>query len=374
MQLTVKVDDRRLKILDEIKALNSDHLFLWGSGSYSRNIKHFLQVEGGYKGTILTIVDDSYCCSDSENVIPLSEFIKMNNYKVPIVFAFYNYKMVQQKKEKWSTEFPYLFDFHFTIVNGKRLLWDPSFIKTQETAYCRTYKLLSDAHSKKVMQLYLNAATAGEFHELFSKCYEEPAYFNRITKELIIDTLIDCGAYDGDSIHDFVSVFPRYKKIIAFEPDPVNLKKLNCRKVRENIRDLIVVNKGVGSRNEHLHFQINGGSNSYLAESGNSEIEMTTLDDVYSDTSGTVLIKMDIEGAELNALQGAKKLIKEKKPVLAICVYHKEEDLIEIPGFIHEIAGEGVYNYYLGFHGLDLAELVFYAVPKNLNRCCAANC
>ncbi len=74
---------------------------------------------------------------------------------------------------------------------------------------------------------------------------------------------------------------------------------------------------------------------------------------------------MDIEGSELDALHGAEKLIREYNPVMAICVYHKEEDLITIPQFINGLVGAGVYNYYLGFHGLDLAELVFYAVPKS---------
>ena len=73
---------------------------------------------------------------------------------------------------------------------------------------------------------------------------------------------------------------------------------------------------------------------------------------------------MDIEGSELAALRGAEKLIREKHPILAICVYHKERDLIEIPQFIHSLVGKEVYRYYLGFHGLGLAELCFYAIPE----------
>ena len=72
---------------------------------------------------------------------------------------------------------------------------------------------------------------------------------------------------------------------------------------------------------------------------------------------------MDIEGSELDALKGARNTISTKHPTLAICVYHKEQDLIQIPQFINSLVDDGVYKYYLRFHGLDLAELVFYAIP-----------
>ena len=216
-----------------------------------------------------------------------------------------------------------------------------------------------------LISLYLNAATAGEFHALFTECFEPRAYFNRITELLKIDTLIDCGAFDGDSIHDFIDVFPQYKRIIAVEPDALNLQKLIKRKERENIQNLTVINRGVGAENRTLRFHANGESNSFLDEGGETEIQITTLDEIASGLEGTILLKMDIEGAELDALHGAEKLIRERHPVLTICVYHKEEDLIEIPQFIQGIVGDGVYDYYLAFHGLDLAELVFYAVPKN---------
>ena len=49
------------------------------------------------------------------------------------------------------------------------------------------------------------------------------------------------------------------------------------------------------------------------------------------------ILKLDIEGAEINGLNGAKNIIREQKPKLAICLYHRPEDLWEIPCLIHEI-------------------------------------
>lgn len=365
MSLTIKTNDKRLQLLRKIKDLNSKRLYIWGDGDYSQVIIDYLQTVGSYRGHIVSIVDDEYFKPTESSVVPFSQFLNMGEEQSPIVFGFYNFKIIQEKKAQFSSRFPYLFDFHLTVVNGTRLQWNPILLKRKEYLYQKTYNLLADEKSKKVMQLYLNAATAGEFHELYTECYESPSYFNSITSNLKIDTLIDCGAYDGDSVHDFIEVFPNYKKIIAFEPDPYNFDKLNCRKINENLRDLTIVRKGVGSSNGNLLFHVKGESNSFFSDKGDSVIQIIKLDDIINDTVGKVLIKMDIEGSELNALQGAADIIRNQIPILAICVYHKEEDLIEIPQFIHGLVGEDVYNYYLGFHGLDLAELVFYAIPKH---------
>lgn len=72
-------------------------------------------------------------------------------------------------------------------------------------------------------------------------------------------------------------------------------------------------------------------------------------------------IKMDIEGAELEALHGCRDTIIKYRPKLAICVYHKPEDIIEIPSYIHEIVPE--YKLYLRHHSKDLSETVLYALP-----------
>jgi len=71
-------------------------------------------------------------------------------------------------------------------------------------------------------------------------------------------------------------------------------------------------------------------------------------------------IKMDIEGAELNALKGAANTIKKNKPRLAICVYHKPEDILEIPVFLSELVPS--YQFYLRHHSQYYIETVLYAV------------
>lgn len=79
-------------------------------------------------------------------------------------------------------------------------------------------------------------------------------------------------------------------------------------------------------------------------------------------SEGASYIKMDIEGAELKALEEARNTIVNYKPKLAICVYHKPEDIIEIPLYIHKIVPE--YRFYLRHHSKTAEETVLYAIVK----------
>ena len=69
----------------------------------------------------------------------------------------------------------------------------------------------------------------------------------------------------------------------------------------------------------------------------------------------------------MDALEGNAKTIARKHLCLAVCVYHREDDLINIPRYIDSLVEPEMYDYYLRFHGLGLAELVFYAIPHNLS-------
>jgi hypothetical protein len=108
-----------------------------------------------------------------------------------------------------------------------------------------------------------------------------------------------------------------------------------------------------------LSFNTTANSSSCIDVSGNVSIETDTIDHV---TQGEKVsfIKMDIEGAELEALRGAQDTIRQHKPKLAICVYHKQEDLITLPHYILSLRED--YRLYLRHYGDSCDELVLYAV------------
>ncbi len=93
---------------------------------------------------------------------------------------------------------------------------------------------------------------------------------------------------------------------------------------------------------------------------GNSTIEVDQLDAVLPEGEPATFIKMDLEGAEYHALEGAKQTIQRYRPKLAISVYHKPEDIWEIPGVILNI--HPGYKLYLRHYSIAAAETVVYAI------------
>lgn len=87
---------------------------------------------------------------------------------------------------------------------------------------------------------------------------------------------------------------------------------------------------------------------------------MVAIDDVVDPQERVTMIKMDIEGSELEALRGARKTICRDKPRLAVCIYHKAEDMTEVPLYIKELVPE--YRLYVRHHSKEIGETVFYAV------------
>lgn len=167
----------------------------------------------------------------------------------------------------------------------------------------------------------------------------------------------DLGAFDGDSALDYVRVFKQFNKIYAYEITPSTFEFLT-KKVSE-YPNIIPVQKGVSKTKGTMYVE---GEDLYsankLSETGNVEVEVVTLDDDIQEPID--IIKMDIEGAEKDALLGAKRHIKEEKPQLLISAYHIIEDILDIPCMIHDIRDD--YIFYLRYNGKNNVWSVDYVV------------
>lgn len=373
MELIIKNYDKRIDAIKEINRIcdkNKEHVFILGGVHTAEVISRYLK-DNGLLPEIQYMVDDEYITEDDieKGVCRVSEYLAGHAASAPLVFGFYNYEIILKKKEKYAGIVRYMFDFHITVVNDIRVEWNVRYLSDNYNAFNTVYRMLCDDKSRQVMQCYLNAAAAGEFHDLFVECHEKVPYFGDVLENKKIDRLFDCGAFDGDSIHDFVGYVDSYKKIYAFEPDKNNVLKIKQRIQEEKLHDVSIIEKGVWSETTVLHFMSEGKSSSHISADGDISIEVMRLDDMYDEIKDNCLIKMDIEGSELRAIEGAKRIIAEKLPYLAICVYHKREDLITIPKYIETITKSGSYDFYLRYQGLDLAELVLFAIPKEKRRC-----
>ena len=201
-------------------------------------------------------------------------------------------------------------------------------------------------------------------YDAFNPPYESDQYFHSDLYDLKSDEVfIDCGAFDGDTVASFVRLREEsFKAIVAFEPDPKNWSKLENRleglaaPIRQRIKPMPFA---LGSSAHIVQFDSTGTDVAKIG-CGSVLVECVTLDESLREVAPS-LIKFDIEGAELDALDGARKLIARSRPVLAVSCYHQQSHLWEIPLKLAAICQD--YEYFLRPHGVEGWDLMCYAVP-----------
>jgi len=221
------------------------------------------------------------------------------------------------------------------------------------------YDSFEDDLSRQTMEVMLRTWMSGDFRP-FEDIFTEDQYFVpgivRLTKD---EAFLDIGAYTGDSIESFLKAANnQYKKIIAVEPNPACQSSL--LELQDKLESVQVIPKGVYSKAGAYAFvadDIASMSNFEMTQVEGG-IEVDTIDNMILEA--VTLIKMDIEGLELEALKGARKTIERNRPKLAICVYHKYNDLLQLSQFILNL--KLGYRLYLRHHSFYTGETVLYAV------------
>ena len=199
----------------------------------------------------------------------------------------------------------------------------------------------------------------------------EESYFPGSIFSLVPDEdFVDCGAYDGDTLRSLIQRRRDFRHITAFEPDPTNYGKLGrfvatldsdvCRKISLH-------NLAVGASRTQVRFNATGTEGAAVASHGEITVECYPLDEILHERRPTYL-KMDIEGAERDAIDGAQSTIRTHHPAMAVCVYHKQNDLWRLPLAIRSLYSD--YRFFLRTHEVDGWQTVCYAVPPE--RCMGA--
>lgn len=171
------------------------------------------------------------------------------------------------------------------------------------------------------------------------------------------EIFVDAGAFIGDTVCEFIKVTgDKYNKVYAFEPDICNFTKIES--LFKNISRINCYNFGVSDREGLLRFT-SDKSSSKIDENGSEVVKVVSLDEILSDEPITY-IKMDVEGMEPKALLGAQNIIKKYKPKLAICTYHSDRDMLEIPEIIMSINPD--YKLYFRHYSKGIVETVCYAI------------
>ncbi|BDH60818.1 hypothetical protein MTP04_09480 [Lysinibacillus sp. PLM2] len=226
------------------------------------------------------------------------------------------------------------------------------FLKDNEEKFQAVYNLLEDEDSKESWIKYLAYRITGNLNILGNVSF--PQYLHPEVKPKSGDIIIDGGAFDGDTVKLFYKHISDELQIHSFEPANSNYKLLE-QYVQQNKLENVFVNKyGLGNSEAVLYMETDEEAREgyEIKAEGNEIVKIISIDE-YKKRVGLEkvdVIKMDIEGFELKALQGALNTIKAYKPKLQICLYHNFSDLIEIPLFIHNQFKQLNYKYYVGIH------------------------
>ncbi len=244
-----------------------------------------------------------------------------------------------------------------TVPIAGKGLFTFDYLKEHNEDFSKAYNILCDEKSKNDFTDVLNFKISGKTEYLFRSMYEKEKLYEDILHLTDEEVIVDLGAYDGDTVREFLSVTGgKYKKIYAFEPDEKNFRKLT--KKTEELDRIERYNLGAWDKKETLFFAKKGGRNSRKDESG-IPVSFDSVDNIVNDP--VTFLKMDIEGAEAKALDGAKETIKKYLPKLYVCAYHRNEDMYVLPQKIKEF--DSRYNVYFRHHPYIPAwESNFYAV------------
>ena len=180
------------------------------------------------------------------------------------------------------------------------------------------------------------------------------------------EVFVDCGCFDGSTCYSFAGWCGHkgFDHIYSFEADPKNYE--TSRAILAPLGKCDLYPCGTADVNKKVYFAADAFETSCIisreeAEKRNfegvEEIEVKALDDVLEGKRITFL-KMDIEGAEYEALLGARKLIMENRPRMAISVYHKYEDFVTLASLVLEMHPD--YRIAFRHYGFDELETIMY--------------
>jgi len=242
-------------------------------------------------------------------------------------------------------------------------IWDKADIIGEKLADSKTFTRIVDFFSSNFTGIFLEKTENGYMKELDGVEVEMTHQFHftdiiihspieGYTKELDLentDRLLDAGAFPGALA---IIAAKRGAEVIALEPDPQNADQLRKNLELNNVQEKVeVVEVGLWKEKDQKSFERDQalGMASRIKEEAEITIQLDTLDSVTEEHGRPDLVKMDIEGAETEALEGAEKTLEQTEPDFEIATYHLDEEGNKTYHEIEEKLSEKGYNVKTGF-------------------------
>ena len=243
--------------------------------------------------------------------------------------------------------------------------WAAAADNANHAAIEETYALLSDEESRRVFAGKLAFYLSLDKERLDEIKSAATIYFDPSVYELGADeVVVDGGAFIGDTLKSFLKCCSgRFSSYFGFEPDPASFAKLAAATATEPAR-VTAIRAGLARRTSNARLLSTRGADSRVLgddEPGGESIPVVSLDEYFEGRRAPSLIKMDIEGAEADALLGAAGLLAEAAPTLAVSAYHFPTDLWAIPLLITRLMP--LSRLYLRHYGREIDDTVCYATP-----------
>lgn len=335
-------------------------IVLYGMGNGAEKIKNVLDEHGlavadimasdefvrghsflGYRVKTLAEIEQTY-----DNFVILVCF----GTQIPQVMD--HIKTIAEKHELYAPNVP---------VAGEGL-FDLEYARSHRKELEEVMKLLADEQSKKVFENVIRYKLSGDLQYLYQSETPPEEKFDLLeigTEEIYVDL----GAYDGDTLIEFLNeTSMQFTKLYGMEPDPHSYRKMKRRLYMIGSAIMELYNCGAWNEDTSLTFSRGRGRGSTAilvpkddAENAGRhhgsarlrEVKMMKTDTMLQGNPATY-IKIDTEGAEKNAILGAEKTIAEYQPKLNIALYHRNEDMFELPLLINRMNKK--YKLYMRHH------------------------
>lgn len=344
---------------------NSFNIF--GAGNTAQKVKNVIQNSGK---TVCSFIISSGNENKIENirVVPLSSLSDVD-FNIPLIIAIFNREpnaylseIIAQLKSlgfKKVVTYPEFHSVYPEQLGDIFWLTDRNYYISNIEKYENVLKLLDDQVSidcyKQIIQ-YLKTFNP----DILQKPDFENQYF---PEDIDVwdgkGAFFDFGSYDGGNIVDAYKKKGILETAIAFEPDLENFQKIvENQQLPEAAKQLFLYPCGVWSETTLLRFSAGSGESSSQDDFGNQIIPVVKVDDILNVRPG--YIKFDVEGAELEALNGVQKTIKIYRPSLAISIYHKPDHFYSILNLVYSWNLD--YKFFVRLHGNNLFETVLYCI------------
>jgi FkbM family methyltransferase len=351
---------------------------LYGAGGVGRDVCRVLKEDGI---RVICMLDQRATYGEEYLGVPIYPFescpVEPNRRaQIPLVLSIFNREVdipalaFTMRSSGFTQVVPFL-HLHAAFPNalGDRFwLTDRSYVDSHLADIADADRVWADDDSRALYRSLIALRRSGEFDSRQNPRSEETQYFpSDVPGWLNRGPLrfVDCGAYRGDTLGVMLASDLRVEASAHFEPDLQNFASLAglVRARHHDIRGSVMLWPcAVSDRSGVVAFRDGLQEASGVSADGGTTVTAVALDDVLVGWRPT-FIKMDIEGSEVEALSGARLLIGESRPSLAVCVYHKPDHLWRIPLLLSSWAALGGYQYYLRAHGFNGFDTVLYAQP-----------